>query len=358
MKARAILKQSLAALAANKGRSLLTVLGIIIGIASVIALVSLGAGVRASIASQVTALGANNLIISPGGGIGRGDFGGGAARPGSGSGNLPGHSQGPAIGGAASSLTAEDLAILEDKARHPRIDLVSGQISGSEILATLQGDQRYSVLGTSASYFGIQNLSSASGALLSREDVEGGARVAVLGHQVAVDIFGGSEAALGSAVRIAGAAYRVVGVLAPAAESRLANPNSQIFVPHTAASKDFGVRNFDMILVRVASPEDIEPARQEIKASLLASHGISDERLADFGVSSSADLLSLVNTITGTLTSLLAAIAAISLLVGGIGIMNIMLVSVTERTREIGLRKAVGASESDILAQFILEAVC
>jgi putative ABC transport system permease protein len=355
-KARAIFRQSVAALTAHKGRSLLTVLGIVIGIASVITLVSLGAGVQATIAGELTALGANHLMITPGRGMGPGG-GGMLGRDAGDGGNRPG--RGPGGPGGASSLAPEDLAILEDRGRFPRIDLVSAQISGSGIFATREGERRYAVLGTSPTLFAMQGLRPAAGTLFKQGDLERVSRVAVLGHQVAAAIFGegGAGAAIGSSLTIAGADYRVVGILAPAAESMLANPNAQVFIPHPAAAQDFGVRNFDLITVRVASAADIEPVREEIAAALLDRRGITDAGLADFGVSSSADLLELANTITGTLTALLAAIAAISLLVGGIGIMNIMLVSVTERTREIGLRKAVGANERDILGQFILEAV-
>ena len=351
-KARAIFRQSVAALVAHKGRSLLTVLGIIIGIASVITLVSLGAGVQVSIAGELMALGANHLMITPGMGMGPGGNGMLGREPG-------GARPGPTGPGGASSLAPEDVAILEDRVRFPRIDLVSAQISGSGVFTTREGERRYPVLGTSPAWFPMQGLQASTGVLFDQGDLEGISRVAVLGHQIASDLFGadGTGAAIGSSIPIAGVDYRVVGILAPAAESMLANPNAQVFIPHPAAAQDFGVRNFNLITVRVASTADIEPVRQEISAALLKRRGITDASLADFGVSSSADLLALVGTITGTLTALLAAIAAISLLVGGIGIMNIMLVSVTERTREIGLRKAVGASERDILAQFVLEAV-
>ncbi|HAI21887.1 MAG TPA: hypothetical protein DCM14_08340, partial [Clostridiales bacterium UBA8153] len=306
-KTRAILRQSVTALAANKGRSLLTVLGIIIGIASVITLVSLGAGVQVSIAGEITALGANHLMIMPGMQMGGGPGGNGFMGRGPGDGG--------GVPGGASSLTAEDLAILEDRGRFPEIELVSAQISGSGVFTTREGDRRYPVVGTSPALFSMQGLRAEAGVIFDQRDLENISRVAVLGHQIASDIYGagGINAAIGSTIPIAGSQYRVVGVLAPAAESMLANPNAQVFIPHPAAAQDFGVSNFNLITVRVATAAAVEPVRQEITSALLDRRGITDERLADFGVSSSADLLTLVNTITGTLTALLAAIAGISL---------------------------------------------
>jgi putative ABC transport system permease protein len=345
-----IIKQSLKAIFVNKGRSFLTILGIVIGIGSVIALISLGAGVRNSIAERLSSLGTTNLTIMPGAG-----FGPGAA--GAGGGNRRDFQSGSAgFAQAASTLTEEDLLALADPAKHPGIKHVSGQISGSAIFETAGGERRYTVLGTSASYLEMQRLKLQQGVFYDRDDVAQTALVAVLGSQLARDLYGTADP-IGAVLNIEGTDYTVIGILQQADESALGNPNSQAYVPYTAAAETFKSPNFSWITVQVADEGEIEKVKEEITATLLANHQINDAKLADFSVSSAADLLSAVSTITNMLTALLASIAAISLVVGGIGIMNIMLVSVTERTREIGLRKAVGAKTADILGQFITEAV-
>lgn len=349
MKFLIVFKQSLQAIFANKGRSFLTTLGIIIGIGSVIALISLGAGVKVSISDQISTLGTNNITIMPGAGFNQGasdSDGSMGGHPGGGSG----------FNQASSTLTVKDLKSLSNKSQYPQIKQVSGQISGSSIFKTSSGDKRYNILGTSESYMHIQNLSLSQGTFYKQTDIDNIARVVVLGSQLASDLYGNKDP-LGEPLRIEGTSYRIIGVLTKAEESSFNNPNNQAYVPYSAAAESFKSQNFNSITVQAENEKVVAEVKKEIKKALLANHKISDEKLADFNISSSADLLSAVSSITNMLTSLLAGIAAISLMVGGIGIMNIMLVSVTERTREIGLRKAVGAKTIDILAQFIIEAV-
>jgi putative ABC transport system permease protein len=344
-----LFKQSLKAIFNNKVRSFLTIMGIVIGIGSVIALVSFGTGVKASISDRITTLGTTNLTIMSGAGFNSGAVhSGGATQGGSQGGG--GYTQ------AASTLTAADLNSLADKSKHPQIKYISGQISGSTIFKTASGDQRYAVLGTSEAYDNIQNLSLSKGNFYKSGEVANKTKVIVLGSQLATDLYGARDA-VGEKLTIEGSDYKIIGVLKEANESGFSNPNNQAYIPYTAAAETFKSQNFNSITVQAQNENVINDVKTDIKNTLLSNHQITDIKLADFNVSSSADLLSAVSGITTMLTALLAGIAAISLLVGGIGIMNIMLVSVTERTREIGLRKAVGAKTSDILGQFIMEAI-
>lgn len=349
MKLFIVFKQSLQAIFVNKGRSFLTTLGIIIGIASVIALISLGTGVKVSISERISTLGTNNITIMPGAG-----FNQGASDSNGSMGGHPGGGSG--FNQASSTLTLKDLKSLSDKSLYPQIVQVSGQISGSTILNTPGGDKRYTILGTSESYVNIQNLSLSQGTFYNQTNIAHKSKVVVLGSQLATDLYGDKDS-LGKTLTIEGTGYKIVGILTKAEESSFNNPNTQAFVPYSSAAETFNSQNFSSITVQAENEKVVAKVKKDIKKVLLTNHNISNEKLADFNITSAADLLSAVNSITGMLTSLLAGIAAISLVVGGIGIMNIMLVSVTERTREIGLRKAVGAKTIDILAQFIIEAV-
>lgn len=349
MKYLAILKQSLKAIFANKGRSFLTVLGIIIGIGSVIALISMGNGVQASIDSQIKQLGTNTLTITAGG-----SRFSQATNQTSAKNSTQTAREG--VVGAVSTLSEKDLLSLSDSQKHPDLKYVDGVVSGTAIINTTSGSLRVAVTGNATSSFRISGMTVESGREYNQGDIDTKANVAVLGAQTYTDIYG-TGSALGQEITIADAQYQVVGVLAHKDESGFQNFNEGIYIPYSAAFVSFKTSNFSAMRVEASSDKVVEAAKTDIVNTLLTNHNISDPKLADFTVMSSKDLLSTVSSITGVLTSLLAGIAAISLVVGGIGIMNIMLVSVTERTREIGLRKAVGAKTSDILLQFIVEAV-
>jgi len=350
MKPFIIFKQSLQAIFVNKGRSFLTTLGIVIGIGSVIALTSLGAGVKVSISDRISTLGTNNITVMPGAGFDQGTSNSSGSKMSGHPGGGSGFSQ------ASSTLTVTDLQSLSDKAKHPQIKQVSGQISGSAILKTPMGDKRYTILGTSEGYINIQNLSLNQGNFYNQAEIDNKTKVVVLGSQLASDLYGDSDS-IGKTLNIEGTDYKIIGVLRKADENALNNPNNQAYVPYSSASETFKSQNLSSLTIQAENEKAINEVKQDIKTTLLANHNISDAKLADFNIITSADLLSAVSSITTMLTSLLAGIAAISLVVGGIGIMNIMLVSVTERTREIGLRKAVGAKTIDILGQFIMEAI-
>ncbi len=345
MKALKIIKQSFIAIFSSKARSFLTVLGIVIGIAAVIALTSLGNGAKKDLTGRISILGTANLTVAPGASTGEGPM---AMHGGSGR-RITG-------GRETSTLTQQDLDSLNAAVGASAIEGVSGNITGTTIFDTTEGEQRFQVNGTSESYSGIMSLKLAEGGWYTAEDVASGARVLVVGNELSSRVFG-EEPALGKSLTIEGSPYTIIGVLDEVDESGITNPNEEAFIPYSAASESFGTTYFTSILVQAKDDASVDGAKEEATAILLADHGIDNEDLADFTVRSSKDLLATINSITTIMTSFLAGIAAISLLVGGIGIMNIMLVSVTERTREIGLRKAVGAKTSDILVQFITEAV-
>lgn len=351
MKTYQIVRQSRKAIFRNKGRSLLTILGIIIGIGSVIALISLGTGVQESISNRISTLGTTTLTITPGQSFNQRSSGsansGGSTTAG---GPNSGFSQ------AASTLSMDDLNAISNQKTHPSVKAVSGTVSSSAVFEEDGVQVRQSVSGVAPAHFEIRNLSSEKGRFLSDKDITGRTKVAVLGNTFAKDVLGGVDV-VGKTLVINGTNYTVVGVLKQADESGFANPNANVYIPYTAAMDEFKTQTFSTLLALAKDENSVDSAKAEISKTLLSNHKITDPKLADFTVLTSKDLLSTVSSVTGILTSLLAGIAAISLVVGGIGIMNIMLVSVTERTREIGLRKAVGAKTSDILRQFIVEAV-
>jgi putative ABC transport system permease protein len=345
-----IAAQAAQALLANKGRALLTILGIVIGIASVIALLGIGQGASNSITGRIAALGNTILTVLPGGGAAAEFESGGAGGQ-----SNPSSSGGmPFASTAGSSLAEKDLAELQAVERHPSIRAVAGVVSASTILTINGHEQRVPLTGVTPAYFAIYGLTAQHGRLLADEDAK--EKRLVLGSQVAADLYG-SEDPTGRQIKLQGQDFTIVGVLAKGEESAFRNPNDQLYIPAAVAMERLGIKNYSSLVVQAAGDGQLEPAIAEVRTTLLETHAIADPKLADFSILSPQDLLAVTQQVAGTLTALLTSIAAISLVVGGIGIMNIMLVSVTERTREIGLRKAVGAKTRDILFQFLLEAV-
>jgi putative ABC transport system permease protein len=348
-------KQSVKGITSNKVRSFLTILGIVIGIGSVIALVSLVAGVKSSVTDQINKLGTTNIIISSG----KSQFGQAASgQSSSGQGGVNHAPSNNAVGGLGQSatLTIVDYNSLADKKVHPDIKTVSGAIAGSSAISTTDGEQTFQVSGSPTAVFDIQGLTISKGRLYSTQDINANARVAVLGSQVSKDAFG-SVNPVGKTITIGKQTYTVVGILNEKTGSSFSNPNADVYVPYTSLAADSGVQNFTRLTAEAKNESVVDSVKKDVEATLLKNHGITDVKKADFSVMTSADLLASVSTVTGLMSALLGGIAAISLVVGGIGIMNIMLVSVTERTREIGLRKAVGAKTRDILVQFLIEAI-
>jgi putative ABC transport system permease protein len=326
---------ALDSLRSNKLRAALTMLGVIIGVAAVIALLSIGNGVSASINDQINAIGTNLILIS----------------------TNPDNSDG------YQTLTLSDVAALSDQSRAPDVAEVAASVGAGFVVTAGGNSTRPSINGVTANYFRVNNLDEfAAGDTLTDNDVDTRARVAVIGDQVAEDLFPDSYA-VGQNIKINGASYEVVGVLV-ASGSAFSDTDSSVFVPITTAQSRLvtnrtrqGEKPVHAIIAQAASTEANEAALEQITAVLREEHDIAYAAEDDFRLVSQSDLLNTAGQITGTLTAFLGAIAGISLLVGGIGIMNIMLVSVTERTREIGIRKAVGALRRDILTQFLLESV-
>jgi putative ABC transport system permease protein len=329
------LATALDSLRSNKLRAALTMLGVIIGVAAVIALLSIGNGVSASINQEINAIGTNLILVS-------------TDRD-----NSDGYP----------TLTLSDVAALSDQLRVPDVTEVAATAGGAFVVTAGGNSTRTSVEGVTANYFRVNNLDEfAAGDTLTDNDVDTQARVAVIGDQVAQDLFPDSFP-VGQSVKINGASYEVVGVLVSSG-SAFSNTDGTVYVPITTAQARLvtnrtrqGEKSVDSIVAQAASAEVNEAALEQITAVLREEHGVAYADEDDFRLFSQSDLLDTAGQITGMLTAFLGAIAGISLLVGGIGIMNIMLVSVTERTREIGIRKAVGALRRDILTQFLLESV-
>jgi putative ABC transport system permease protein len=328
-----ILWVALDAIVANKLRSLLTMLGVVIGIAAVITMVALGEGAQRSVEARLKTLGANVLTVRPGqsfaGGVGRGQ----------------------------AALTTDDAEAL--RANPQDIMAVAPEMETRIQVEYGPSNANMSVVGTWASYFPLNNYQVATGRLFTDAEDRGRRRIAVLGALVPGQLGNAKpEALVGQTLRIGGVPFEVIGVLAEKGAQGFSNPDESIYVPlATAQFRIMGTNRVRSIGVQAVSQDKMDDAMVEINQILRREHRLRPGQDADFNIRDQASLLSTVQETTETFTLLLAGIAAISLLVGGIGIMNIMLVSVTERTREIGLRKALGARPSDILLQFLIESL-
>ena len=347
MKFISILKQAFKAILSNKVRSFLTMLGIIIGIGAVIALMSLGTGVQESISKQVSSLGSRNIMVTSSNGfasrLNSADFSTQQERP--------QQTTTTTIMTNSQSLTKNDLGKVSEISK----DLVSyaaGYLSTQFILKYQDLEIVSTVLGVSSDYFVLNEFQLDDGEFINSDsEME-----IVLGNTLSQSLFG-EEDPIGKEITIQDDVFIVKGVLVEETENNISNPNLQAYISDTDAFSLFDTEYYNVIVVQAISDDVVEDVKEEINTILLKSHNIEGEDAADFSVTSSEDLLEAVNSITSMITAFLSGIAGISLLVGGIGIMNIMLVSVTERTKEIGLRKALGAKTSDILSQFMTESV-
>ncbi|MDP2656581.1 MAG: ABC transporter permease [bacterium] len=335
------IKMAFRALSLNKVRTALTMLGIIIGITSVIILVSAGQGAQSLIIGQIQGVGSNLIFILPGGSQ-KGEF------------SPPAASQGILV----TTLSNQDIKAIRNPILAPSVQYVNPEVRGQFTVVYGNHDQQVSVAGDDDTYARVHNLEFSAGDWFSKSEVDGFTQVAVLGSKVKEDLFGARDP-LGQIIKIKELSFRVVGVMKPKGVGvGGVDQDSQITVPVTTAQKILlGINYYNMVQVQVKDETYMESAQDEITKILRNNHHITDPNKDDFTIRNQKDILELLGTITSALTLFLGAIAGISLVVGGIGIMNIMLVSVTERTREIGLRKAIGAQRSDILLQFLLEAV-
>ncbi len=331
-----LLEEVYLGVSSNKVRSGLTMLGIVIGIASVIAMLSIGQGAKAQIESNIQSIGSNLLLVMPG--VQRGVGGGVSAGRGS-----------------AQTLTYEDAKAL---AGVEGVKAVAPEISRRYQLAAKGTNTNTQVVGTTPAYLGVRNVTVETGAFFSESQLASRAKVAVIGPTVRDDLFGADASPIGSQLRINGLLFTVVGVTAAKGGSGFANQDDLVLVPLTTAATFLaGSDNVGTIAVQATDANAMANAQVGITSVLLSRHRISDPVAADFSVLNQADLVSAASSVTNTFTTLLASIAGISLLVGGIGIMNMMLTTVTERTREIGLRQAIGAEKGEIVGQFLGEAV-
>ena len=322
---------ALAALLANKGRSILTTLGIIIGVAAVIAIVALGEGASASVATQLSGLGTNLLTIQPG------SAQSGGARSGA---------------GTAVTLTAADAAAIAQNVAN--LTGVSPVVSGNSQL--IAGAQNWStrVQGVTPAYLSIENWTIARGAAFTDQDNTNSANVVLLGDTVVQDLFPNGQSPVGQVIRIRNVPFTVVGVLA----AKGGGQDDTALIPfQTAQVRLFGASNVNQIVLQVSDANLMTTATNDVTALLRQRHRLTANQASDFRIQNNNDLITRVSSVSQTMTTLLGGVAAVSLVVGGIGIMNIMLVSVTERTREIGIRLAIGAQPRDVLAQFLVEAV-
>jgi len=330
------LSEALRSLAANKMRSFLTVLGIVIGVAAVIALLAIGRGAQAAITGSIEGLGTNLIFVAPG------------------------NAQDPAAARSVRPMRLQDVYALQDPAAAPSVRWAVPLLQRS--VRVSKGDRHHTsvAFGTTPEYQIVRNYGVSEGAFFTETHVLSRAPVVLIGPKVAETLFGRSEGLVGETVHVNGHPFRIIGILeakggggfGPDQDDRLIMPITAMYARLFPDMQG----KVDGIMVSAVSPEAIDDAKEEIRQVLRLRHRLRPDQEDDFSIFTQQEFLQVFEVITGVLTIFLGGIAAISLLVGGIGIMNIMLVSVTERTREIGLRKALGARKRDILVQFLTEA--
>lgn len=335
------LLEAIESLNGNKLRSGLTVLGIVIGVAAVIAMLALGNGAQASITGSISSIGTNLLFVFSGA-----PDQGGPGGPGGGSGNN------------IRPLTLADAEAITDQFAAPSVESVAPALQGNGTVTFAGENSTTTINGVTPAYYTVRNLEVAEGEFLNEEHLLGRMSVVVLGPETADNLFGRHDGIVGETIRIEGQPFRVIGVLVAKGGGAFGSEDNGVYIPFTTAQARLIKREnrdqVDIIFAQATTAESVPLAVEEISTIIRQRHrtGIGAD---DFTVFTQQDFLSTFETITGVLTIFLGGIAAISLLVGGIGIMNIMLVSVSERTREIGLRKALGARKRDILMQFLTE---
>lgn len=328
-----IVKVALKSIAANKMRTILTMLGVIIGVGAVIAMMGLGAGTQEKVMASVRQMGANLLTIRPGsraGGTG-------------------------VWSGSAQNLKLDDARAILTQVKD--VEMVSPEVSSSYQVKFMNRNSRVQVSGQTVTYFPVRNFQVEKGHPFTEADVDRGARVAVIGPKTAIDLFASMDP-IGENIKINGVNFRVVGVLKTKGDQGWFNPDDQVLVPVTTAMSQLIGRDYlGSIYCRVKKDADMEATQEKITQVLRRQHRLQVDQPDDFSIRNMQEMVESLDNVSKLFTMLLSGVAAVSLIVGGIGIMNIMLVTVTERTREIGVRKALGARNLDVLTQFLLEAV-
>jgi len=332
-----LIVESFGTLRLNKLRTGLAILGIVIGIGSVIALVSLGQASQQSIQNQISSLGANLLTVSPGS-------------------QTQGGVRGAA--GGSTTLTNDDAKAIATSPQVTTVSTVSPEIDSRAQVTTGKTNSNIRINGVTNAYASVHKIALDSGNFITNLDDSSMRKVVVIGPQVASDLFPDGSSPLGKTIRIKNITFTIIGITVSKGGSGFQNQDNVAYVPLSVAQKQlFGQSYLSDISLEAKSADVMTQAQNEVGYLLLARHKLSDPSKADFSILSQADILTAASSTTETFTTLLSGIAAISLLVGGIGIMNIMLVTVNERTREIGLRKALGAKKKIIVTQFLIEAI-
>lgn len=323
-----------ASLIANKMRSILTMLGIIIGVAAVIALVSIGNGVKQDIQNSISSLGSNLLMV------------------------MPGAPRTPGVRPSQGSMKSLKVSDYQAISKLDGVKAASPYTANSYVSIYQSKNWTTTVSGVSSNFQDVNNWTMAEGRFISSKNVENRERVAVVGQTVVKNLFAGEDP-VGKEIRVKNIPFRVIGVLNSKGNGTMGNDQDDtIFIPYTTAMERVeGVDYLRMVYVVANDDNGIDRLQSDIENLLRVRHGIKDTNLDDFNIQNMKSIMETMEQTTGTLTLFLGAVAAISLVVGGIGIMNIMLVSVTERTREIGIRKALGATYFVIVTQFLIEAV-
>ncbi len=332
-----IFQETFSAITVNKARSSLTILGIVIGIGSVIAMIAIGQGAQGSIEASIQSIGSNLVLVMPGAQRGAGV-------------------QVSAGRGSAQTLTQEDADAIQKEIILAKA--VAPEISRRYQITAKGKNTNTQVIGTVAAYLDVRNVQIDTGSFISDQNVRSLSKVAVLGPTTRDDLFGQGADPIGQSIRINKVDFKIIGVTKSKGGSGFSNQDDMVFVPLSTAQRFLaGDTYVTTISVEAADPNEMATIQQQISNLLLQRHNISNPQLADFQVLNQSDIVSAASSVTNTFTILLASIAGISLIVGGIGIMNMMLTMVTERTREIGLRKAIGAKKKDISLQFLSESV-
>jgi len=339
MKIKYTLRTAFISLKINKSRSILTILGIVIGITAIMLIMSLGVGAQELILSDIQSLGANTIIVMPG------------REP-----------KGPTDPSAVESLYSDslkqrELDALKNKSNVPKLKEIMPIVFSVETVSFSGETFRPTILGASDLLAKIFDIYPSQGAYFTDEQIKSKAKVALIGIKTKEELFGDSDA-VGQKIKIKDQALEVIGVFPKKGQVLFFNADESVVMPYTTAQQYvFGIKHFNRIIIQVESESEIPRTVQDIEITLRNLHNIDNPDNDDFFVATQGEIADTLKTVTSVLTLFLVAVAAISLIVGGVGIMNVMLVSVTERTREIGLRKALGATEKNILFQFLIEAI-